>query len=108
MFGYACDETAELMPAAIHYSHRLVERQSQLRKDGRLPWLRPDAKSQVTLRYVNGRPVAVDTVVLSTQHAPEMEHKQIEEAVIEEIIKPVLPREWLTGTSSWSTRPAVS
>lgn len=98
MFGYACDETAELMPAAIHYSHRLVERQSQLRKDGRLPWLRPDAKSQVTLRYVNGRPVAVDTVVLSTQHAPEMEHKQIEEAVIEEIIKPVLPREWLTNT----------
>lgn len=98
MFGYACDETPELMPAAIHYAHRLVERQSQLRKDGRLPWLRPDAKSQVTLRYVNGRPVAVDTVVLSTQHAPEMTHKQIEEAVIEEIIKQVLPREWLTGT----------
>ena len=71
MFGYACDETAELMPAAIQYAHRLVERQSQLRKDGRLPWLRPDAKSQVTLRYVNGRPVSVDTVVLSTQHAPE-------------------------------------
>ncbi|OFA08173.1 methionine adenosyltransferase [Duganella phyllosphaerae] len=98
MFGYACDETPELMPAAIHYAHRLVERQSQLRKDGRLPWLRPDAKSQVTLRYVNGRPVAVDTVVLSTQHAPEMQHKQIEEAVIEEIIKQVLPREWLTDT----------
>jgi S-adenosylmethionine synthetase len=98
MFGYACDETPELMPAAIHYAHRLVERQSQLRKDGRLPWLRPDAKSQVTLRYVNGRPVAVDTVVLSTQHAPEMEHKQIEEAVIEEIIKQVLPREWLVDT----------
>ncbi|MYM32761.1 methionine adenosyltransferase [Duganella sp. FT50W] len=98
MFGYACDETNELMPAAIHYAHRLVERQSQLRKDGRLPWLRPDAKSQVTLRYVNGRPVAVDTVVLSTQHAPEMQHKQIEEAVIEEIIKPVLPKEWLQDT----------
>jgi S-adenosylmethionine synthetase len=98
MFGYACDETAELMPAAIYYAHRLVERQSQLRKDGRLPWLRPDAKSQVTLRYVNGRPVAVDTVVLSTQHAPEMQHKQIEEAVIEEIIKPVLPKEWLQDT----------
>ena len=98
MFGYACDETPELKPAAIHYAHRLVERQSQLRKDGRLPWLRPDAKSQVTLRYVNGRPVAVDTVVLSTQHAPEMQHKQIEEAVIEEIIKQVLPREWLTDT----------
>ncbi|KFC76365.1 methionine adenosyltransferase [Massilia sp. LC238] len=98
MFGYACDETPELMPAAIYYSHRLVERQSQLRKDGRLPWLRPDAKSQVTLRYVDGRPVAVDTVVLSTQHHPDVTHSQIEEAVIEEIIKPVLPREWLGGT----------
>jgi S-adenosylmethionine synthetase len=98
MFGYACDETPELMPAAIYYAHRLVERQSQLRKDGRLPWLRPDAKSQVTLRYQNGRPVSVDTVVLSTQHAPEMGHKQIEEAVIEDIIKPVLPREWLVDT----------
>jgi S-adenosylmethionine synthetase len=98
MFGYACDETPELMPAAIHYAHRLVERQSQLRKDGRLPWLRPDAKSQVTLRYVDGRPVAVDTVVLSTQHAPEVSHSQIEEAVIEEIIKPVLPKEWLQDT----------
>ncbi len=98
MFGYACDETPELMPAAIYYAHRIVERQSQLRKDGRLPWLRPDAKSQVTLRYVNGRPVAVDTVVLSTQHAPDMQHKAIEEAAIEEIIRPVLPREWLTKT----------
>jgi S-adenosylmethionine synthetase len=98
MFGYACDETPELMPAPIYYSHRLVERQSQLRKDGRLPWLRPDAKSQVTLRYVDGRPVAVDTVVLSTQHAPEMSHKQIEEAVIEEIIRPVLPTGWIKDT----------
>jgi S-adenosylmethionine synthetase len=98
MFGYACDETPVLMPAAIYYAHRLVERQSQLRKDGRLPWLRPDAKSQVTLRYVDGKPVSIDTVVLSTQHAPEMEHKQIEEAVIEEICKPVLPSEWLQGT----------
>jgi len=98
MFGYACDETPELMPAAIYYAHRLVERQSQLRKDGRLPWLRPDAKSQVTLRYVDGRPVAVDTVVLSTQHAPEVSHSQIEEAVIEEIIKTTLPREWLKDT----------
>jgi len=98
MFGYACDETPELMPAAIYYAHRLVERQSQLRKDGRLPWLRPDAKSQVTLRYLNGRPVSVNTVVLSTQHAPEISHSQIEEAVIEEIIKPVLPREWLQDT----------
>ncbi|MEW7849480.1 methionine adenosyltransferase [Massilia aurea] len=98
MFGYACDETPELMPAAIYYAHRLVERQSQLRKDGRLPWLRPDAKSQVTLRYVNGRPVAVDTVVLSTQHHPDVTHSQIEEAVIEEIIKTTLPREWLKET----------
>ena len=98
MFGYACDETPELMPAAIHYAHRLVERQSQLRKDGRLPWLRPDAKSQVTLRYVDGKPVGAETIVLSTQHAPEMEHKQIEEAVIEEIIKKVMPPAWLKDT----------
>ncbi|WP_256080105.1 methionine adenosyltransferase [Massilia sp. YIM B04103] len=98
MFGYACDETPALMPAAIHYAHRLVERQSQLRRDGTLPWLRPDAKSQVTLRYENGRPVGVDTVVLSTQHAPDVSHADIEEAVIEEIIKRVLPRAWLAGT----------
>ena len=98
MFGYACNETAELMPAAIHYAHRIVERQSQLRKDGRLPWLRPDAKSQVTLKYVDGRPVGIDTVVLSTQHAPEMQHAAIEEAVIEMIIKPVVPAEWLKNT----------
>ena len=98
MFGYACNETPELMPAAIHYAHRIVERQSQLRKDGRLPWLRPDAKSQVTLKYVDGRPVSIDTIVLSTQHAPEMEHKQIEEAAIEMIIKPVVPKEWLKDT----------
>ncbi len=98
MFGYACDETPELMPAAIYYAHRIVERQSQLRKDGRLPWLRPDAKSQVTLKYVNGRPVAIDTIVLSTQHAPEMTHKDIEEAAIEMIIKPAVPAEWLKDT----------
>ena len=93
MFGYACDETPELMPLAIHLAHRLVERQSELRRDGRLPWLRPDAKSQVTVKYVDGRPKAIDTVVLSTQHAPDMQHKQIEEAVIEQIIKPVLPKD---------------
>ncbi|PRC94439.1 methionine adenosyltransferase [Solimicrobium silvestre] len=98
MFGYACDETPELMPAAIYYAHRIVERQSQLRKDGRLPWLRPDAKSQVTLRYVDGRPVGIDTIVLSTQHAPEMHHKAIEEAAIEDIINPVVPKEWLKNT----------
>src|SRR5512136_3190003 len=77
MFGYACDETPELMPAAIHYAHRLVERQAQLRRDGRLPWLRPDAKSQVTMRYVDGKPHSVDTVVLSTQHAPEMSEGKV-------------------------------
>ena len=98
MFGYACDETPELMPAAIYYAHRIVERQSQLRRDGRLPWLRPDAKSQVTLKYVDGVPVAIDTIVLSTQHAPEMQHKDIEAAAIEEIIKPVVPKEWLQNT----------
>ena len=93
MFGYACDETPVLMPLAIHLSHRLMQRQSELRKDGRLPWLRPDAKSQVTVRYVDGKPAAIDTVVVSTQHAPEMQHKDIEEAVIEHIVKPVLPPE---------------
>jgi len=98
MFGYACDETPDLMPAAIYYAHRIVERQSHLRKDGRLAWLRPDAKSQVTLKYVDGKPVAIDTIVLSTQHAPEVEHKQIEEASIEMIIKPVVPADWLKNT----------
>ena len=103
MFGYACDETPELMPAPIYYAHRLVERQAQLRKDGRLPFLRPDAKSQVTLRYVNGKPHSIDTVVLSSQHSPEMSDgtkmkPAFTEAVIEEIIKPVLPKEWLKDT----------
>jgi len=83
MFGYAVDETPELMPLPIYLSHRLVERQSQLRRDGRLNWLRPDAKSQVTLRYVNGRPDSIDTIVLSTQHDPEMGLKELREAVIE-------------------------
>ena len=98
MFGYACDETPVLMPAPIYYAHRLVQRQSEVRKDGRLPWLRPDAKSQVTMRYVDGKPHSIDTVVLSTQHAPEMSQKDIHEAVIETIIKPVLPKEWLQNT----------
>src|SRR5487761_2698534 len=92
MFGYACDETDTLMPLPIHLAHRLVQRQAELRKDGRLPFLRPDAKSQVTIRYANGKPDSIDTVVLSTQHAPDIEHKKLSEAVIEEIIKPVLPR----------------
>ncbi len=98
MFGYACDETPELMPAPIYFSHRLVERQADLRRDGRLPWLRPDAKSQVTLRYVDGKPHSVDTVVLSTQHDPDVAYEALKEAVIEEIIKPVLPKEWLQNT----------
>lgn len=108
MFGYACDEAPEYMPAAIYYAHRLMERQSQLRKDGRLPWLRPDAKSQVTLRYVDGVPVSVDTVVLSTQHAPEIPYKQIEEAVVEEIIKPVLPAELMKDAPKYFINPTGS
>jgi S-adenosylmethionine synthetase len=104
MFGYACNETPELMPAPIYYAHRLMERQAQLRKDGRLPFLRPDAKSQVTMRYVDGKPHSIDTVVLSTQHSPdqsETQHKMkasFTEAIIEELIKPVLPKEWLIDT----------
>ena len=95
MYGYACDETPQLMPVPIYYSHRLMERQAELRKDGRLPWLRPDAKSQVTVRYVDGKPTQVETVVISTQHDPDVTHEQIEEAVIEEIVKPVFPKHML-------------
>ncbi len=98
MFGYACDETPQLMPAPIWYAHRLVQRQSELRRDGRLPWLRPDAKSQVTFRYVDGVPHSIDTVVLSTQHAPEVSQETIREGVIEEIIKAVIPAELLRDT----------
>src|SRR4030095_6902892 len=93
MFGYACDETPELMPAPIYYAHRLVERQADLRRDGRLPWLRPDAKSQVTIRYLDHQPQSIDTIVLPPQHAQEIELPMLREAVIEEIIKPVLPIE---------------
>lgn len=105
MFGYACDETPDLMPAPIWYAHRLVQRQSQLRKDGRLPWLRPDAKSQVTFRYINGRPTEVDTVVLSTQHDPEISQSDIHEAVIEEIIKPSFPTELITTDTKFLVNP---
>ena len=105
MFGYACDETPELMPAPIHLAHRLVERQADLRRDGRLPWLRPDAKSQVTLRYVDGRPVAIDTIVLSTQHAPDIALETLREAVIEEVIKPVLPRDLVKGEIRYLVNP---
>jgi S-adenosylmethionine synthetase len=105
MFGYAVDETPELMPMPIYLSHRLVERQSQLRRDGRLNWLRPDAKSQVTLRYVNGRPDSIDTIVLSTQHHPDIELSALREAVIEEIIKPVLPKELIKGSINYLVNP---
>ncbi|HMK13866.1 MAG TPA: methionine adenosyltransferase [Burkholderiales bacterium] len=98
MFGYACDETPVLMPMPIYLAHRLVERQAEVRRDGRLAWLRPDAKSQITIRYIDGKPKQIETVVLSTQHAPDIAHKQISEAVIEEIIKPVLPKPMLKDT----------
>ena len=105
MFGYACDETPTLMPLAIYLAHRVVERQAQLRHDGRLPWLRPDAKSQVTIKYVDGKPHSIDTVVLSTQHAPEMTLEQIREAAIEEIIKPMLPKELMKGKINYLVNP---
>jgi S-adenosylmethionine synthetase len=105
MFGYACSETPQLMPMPIYLAHRLTQRQSELRKDGRLPWLRPDAKSQVSIRYVDGRPEHIDTVVLSTQHHPEISHAQLTEGVIEEIIKPVLPKDMLTGETRYLVNP---
>ena len=105
MFGYACDETDTLMPLPIYLAHRAMERQAQLRRDGRLNWLRPDAKSQVTIRYVDGKPHSVDTVVISTQHAPEMKLEQIREAVIEEIIKPILPKELIKGDIKYLVNP---
>ncbi len=114
MFGYACEETPTLMPLPIYLSHRLVERQAMLRKDGRLPWLRPDAKSQVTVRYVDGKPDAIDTVVLSTQHSPEMAEgpegkKRMKQAaidaIIEEIIQPVLPKELIKGEIKYLVNP---
>jgi len=105
MFGYAVDETPELMPLPIYLSHRLVERQADLRRDGRLNWLRPDAKSQVTLRYVDGKPDSIDTIVLSTQHSPDISLEKLREAVIEEIIKPVLPKELIKGEIKYLVNP---
>jgi S-adenosylmethionine synthetase len=105
MFGYATNETDVLMPAPIQYSHRLVERQAQLRKSGTLPWLRPDAKSQVTMRYENGLPVAIDAVVLSTQHAPNINLEVLRNEVLEHIIKPVLPAEWLHSNTLYHINP---
>ncbi|WP_018604553.1 methionine adenosyltransferase [Uliginosibacterium gangwonense] len=105
MFGYACNETASLMPLPIYYAHRIMQRQAEVRKDGRLPWLRPDAKSQLSVRYVDNKPVSIDTVVVSTQHSPEVSHAQIEEAVIEEIVKPVLPKELLSDKVRYLINP---
>ena len=105
MFGYACNETDVLMPFPITYSHLLVKKQSEVRKTGKLTWLRPDAKSQVTVRYEGGRPSFVDTVVLSTQHDDGIEHKDLEEAVIEEIIKPVLPADMISAETRFLVNP---
>ncbi len=105
MFGYATNETASLMPAPIFYSHRLVEKHAELRKNGTHAWSRPDAKSQVTLRYENGKPVAVDAIVLSTQHSPDVSQSQIHEAVMEEIIKPVIPAAWLHADTQYHINP---
>ena len=105
MFGYASNETDVLMPAPIFYAHRLVERQAQLRKNGTLPWLRPDAKSQVTLRYDQGKPVAIDAIVLSTQHSPSISQSDLQEAVRTEIIAPVLPEEWLHAGTQYHINP---
>jgi len=105
MFGYATDETDVLMPAPITYSHRLVEKQHELRKNGTLPWLRPDAKAQLSFRYENGEPVAIDCVVLSTQHDEDISQEELKEAVMEQIIKPVLPAEWLHDKTQYHINP---
>src|SRR5690606_16771111 len=105
MYGYACDETPQLMPLPIYYAHRLMERHAELRKDGRLSWLRPDAKSQVSVRYVNNRPQHVETIVISTQHHPDLSHAQITEAVVEEIIKPVFPKGILSENTKFLINP---
>jgi len=105
MFGYASNETDVLMPAPITYSHRLVMRQAERRKSGALPWLRPDAKSQITFRYENGKPVGIDAVVLSTQHSPEIDQKALREAVMDEIILPILPPEWISKETRFYINP---
>ena len=105
MFGYACDETPQLMPMPIYYAHRLMERQAELRRNRRLTWLRPDAKSQVSVSYKNGKPQSIETVVISTQHHPEISHGDLTEAVIEEIIKPVIPKNMLNGDTRYLVNP---
>jgi len=105
MYGFACDETPQLMPMPIYYAHRLMERHGELRRDGRLPWLRPDAKSQVSVRYVNGKPHHIDTVVISTQHAEDISHEPLSEGVIEEIVKPVLPKNMISKETRYLINP---
>jgi S-adenosylmethionine synthetase len=105
MYGYACDETPQFMPVPIYYAHRLMERQSELRRDGRLPWLRPDAKSQVSVRYVDGKPHHIDTVVISTQHREDISHEPLTDAVIEEIVKPVLPKQLISKETKFLINP---
>ncbi len=105
MFGYACNETEVLMPAPITFAHRLVRRQAEVRKNGTLPWLRPDAKSQVTFVYENDMPVAIDAVVLSSQHAPDITLSDLREGIMEEIIKPVIPAEWVSKTTQYHINP---
>lgn len=105
MFGYACNETPSLMPLPIYYAHRIMQRQAEVRKDGRLPWLRPDAKSQLSVHYVDNKPTHIDTVVVSTQHSPDISHAELTEAVIEEIIRPVLPKELLGGNVKFLINP---
>ena len=105
MYGFACDETPQLMPMPIFYAHRLMERHAEIRRDGRLPWLRPDAKSQVSVRYVNGKPHHIDTIVISTQHAEDVSHEPLTEGVIEEIVKPVLPKQMITKETRYLINP---
>jgi len=105
MFGYASNETDVLMPAPVTYAHRLVKRQAEVRKNGTLPWLRPDAKSQITFRYENNKPVGIEAIVLSTQHSPDIEQKDLIEAVREEIIRPVLPEEWISKDTKYFINP---
>jgi len=105
MYGFACDETPQLMPMPIYYAHRLMERHSELRRDGRLPWLRPDAKSQVSVRYVDNKPHHIDTVVISTQHSEDISHEPLTEGVIEEIVKPVLPKNMISKETRFLINP---
>jgi S-adenosylmethionine synthetase len=105
MYGYACDETPQFMPVPIYYAHRLMQRQGELRRDGRLPWLRPDAKSQLSVRYVDGKPHHIETVVISTQHREDISHEPLTEAVIEEIVKPVLPKHLISKETKFLINP---